>query len=100
VLRTLVELVEERTRGGRDDGRLVVVAGECPDGVEVVEQRDRDELDAPVALAAEEIGAAMPADPVDSGQDLRAQQLLVPVGVLGARPAVPESRDHASLQRG
>ena len=98
VRRALVPARENRARFVGHDGRFGVVAGERPDGVPGLPQRERRELDlARRKLAAEQVGALLALEAAHPRKDRGAEQLLVGVGVLRRRrPASPPAGDHAS----
>ena len=96
VRRTLVPARENRPRFIGNDGRLGVVAGECPDRIPGIPEGQRCELDlARRKLATEEVRALLALEVAHPGEDRGAEQLLVGIRVPGRRrPAPPPARDH------
>jgi len=91
-----VEMRQQISGFGWDDGGFIVRAGKGAHGVERFEHGDGDELNFTSGLAAEQIGAVKAGDAVNVGKDLGAEKVFVSFRVVGMRPAVPQSCDHFS----
>src|SRR5262245_6009296 len=67
MLRGLVESRQQLTRGWRDDRDLMICAGECPNCVHRLPERDRHKLDTILYIPSQQISAVVPGDAVDAG---------------------------------
>src|SRR5262245_20516729 len=87
---------QQRKRLGLEDRHLVIVAGECLDGVEGVESRERHEGDLVAVAAPEDVRSQEARDRAHRREQAAEQEALVRVGVLGAGVAAPHASDHVS----
>src|SRR4029453_5318936 len=86
-----VPAAEQVTGLWRDMGLFQIVAGEGADGVERVEMGEGDELDLVALIRAQDAGAAKAGNCVGGGQEFVLEEALIGVGLVGGRPAAPDS---------
>src|SRR6266545_7698870 len=91
-----IEARQDPARLLRHDRPFDVLAGEAPDGIHRIEERERHEFVSLRDLPAQEVSAAVTLDTVNPRQDLAEQETLILLRILAVRHSVPESGDHGS----
>ena len=85
----IVAVREHRSRLGLDDSLLGVGAGEPPDRVDRVPERDGQELGAPSHRSSEQTGAAMARNATQTGKYGGRGVSLIGIGIPSFRHAAP-----------
>ena len=101
--RAVVVRREQRLRLRWDDGDLGIGAGETGDRVERLPQRDDRELDQADSgplRASQDVRTTVAGNRGKVRESLLLQVADVRVGVLGARPSVPQPGNHPAIVRG